>query len=102
MRQFLDKAFRPELREVITERAEAVALHGKPQSGGHVRTNFAGAEGAGRRDLGEAHQGMHQGQLPGLSSLRRFAPLRAASATASRCKLAGPVGGGVILPRSTV
>jgi hypothetical protein len=61
-----DKAFGTELGEIIAERAEAAVLHDGAQGGGHVRMDFTGAEGAGRGDLGEAHQGVHQSQLPGI------------------------------------
>jgi hypothetical protein len=68
-RQFLDEAFGAELGEVVAGRAEVVLFHGRAQGGGHVRMDFAGAEGAGRCDLSEAHQGMHYGQLPGIVEL---------------------------------
>jgi hypothetical protein len=67
--QLLNEAIGAELGEVVAERGQAVALGGGAQGGDHMRTDLTGAEGAGCRDLGEAHQGMHQGQLPGIVEL---------------------------------
>jgi hypothetical protein len=55
----------PRMRERRTsypQRGQAVLRGGGTRGGNGMRVDFGGAEGAGRRDLCEADQGVHHGE----------------------------------------
>jgi len=59
-----NKTLGAEFREVVAERSERVVLAGAAKRFDDGRVDFGGGEGAAGRDMREAHERMHEGQLP--------------------------------------
>ena len=50
--------------EVVAKRGEGVAFGRAAERGEDARIEFRGGEGVAAGDVGEAHEGVHQGELP--------------------------------------
>src|SRR6266852_8471117 len=59
-----NKAFGTELREVVAERGERVVLGGAAERFDDGGVDFGSGEGIASRDVREADERMHQGELP--------------------------------------
>ncbi len=59
-----NKAFGAEFREIVAERGERVVLGGAAERFDDGGVDFGGGEGISSRNVCEAHERMHQGELP--------------------------------------
>ena len=59
-----DEAFGPELGEVVAERAERIAVRRASECFDDVGVDFPGAERITSGNVREAHEGVHQSELP--------------------------------------
>ena len=59
-----DEAFGPELGEVVAERAERIAVRRASECFDDVGVDFRGAERIVSGNVREAHEGVHQSELP--------------------------------------
>ena len=66
MGDFLDQSFGSQLGEVITQGGQAVVVDGGAQGLSSLGVEFCGGKGVTGSDMGEAQQGMHEGELPGM------------------------------------
>ena len=58
-----DEPFGPEFCEVVRQRGEGVAIGGATEHGEDSRVEFGGGEGVATGNVGEPHEGVHQGEL---------------------------------------
>ncbi len=70
MGNLLDESFGPELGQVVAQGGETVVVGGAAQGLGGLGMEFCGGKGAFCGDVGEAQQGMHQGQLARMIELQ--------------------------------
>ena len=64
VRELGNKAFGAEFREVVAERGERVMFGGAAERFDDGGVEFGGGEGIAGCDMCEAHERMHQGELP--------------------------------------
>jgi hypothetical protein len=76
--EFSNKAFGAEFREVVAERGERVAFWGAAERFDDGGVDFGSGEGIAGRDVCEAHERVHEGELP------RVIKLEARNAFSSR------------------
>ena len=62
----MDQAFGPQLIEVVAQRGQAVVLRRGTQGPEGVGVDLLGGESVGGRDVSEAHEGVHEGELSGM------------------------------------
>ena len=57
------RPFGPEFCQVVTKRGEGVAFGRAAERGEDARIKFRGGKGVAAGDVGEAQEGVHQGEL---------------------------------------
>src|SRR5262249_6349243 len=63
-----DETFGAQLGEIVAQRAERIAFGGTSERLDDMRIEFCGGKAVAGGDVREAHEGVHQGKLAGLSS----------------------------------
>ncbi len=74
MGDLFDQTFGPKLGQVVAQRGEVVVSGGATQGIGGLGVEFCSGKGAFGGDVGEAQQGVHQGQLPRMIELQTGNP----------------------------
>ena len=69
VRDFLHQAFGPQFGEFVAQGGELVLGRRQAQGLGDLRVKFTGGQGPPGRQVREAHQGLHKGQLARVASL---------------------------------
>jgi hypothetical protein len=64
VRELGNKAFGAEFRQVVAERGERVEFGGAAERFDDGGVDFGGVEGIAGRNVCEAHERMHEGELP--------------------------------------
>ena len=75
LRDPLDKRRGASFGEVITQRPKRIFSGGEAKSFSGIGMDFGGGERVTSGDMGEADEGMHQRQLPGMVQLQARNPL---------------------------
>ena len=72
VRKLGNKAFGTEFREIVAQRSKRVAFRGAAEGFDDGRVDFGGCEGIASRDVCEAYERMHQGELPWVIELETW------------------------------